>query len=66
MTNVTGGVFGSVSRMSGSLYLAIGNSTGREFSESNLDDPDNAVTGLAAGSYGVVAEIGRGLTGIIT
>ena len=64
--NTTIGIGNSISRMSGTLYLTLKNISGKQMSESNLDNPRSLVSGVYHGSKGLALELGRGVAGIVT
>jgi hypothetical protein len=55
--NAAFGIGGSVSRMTGTWYVGLRGLSGRQVSESNLDDPHSIGSGLKNGTVGLVKEI---------
>ena len=60
------GIGGSLSRMSGTWYVGLREFSGRQISESNLDNPHSVGSGLANGAKGLGKEIISGAAGIVT
>jgi hypothetical protein len=62
--NVISGSFGSVSKITGSLYTIVHEATGHE--PSQLKEGDNVFTGVYLGVTGGVTELASGLAGFFT
>jgi hypothetical protein len=62
--NVISGSFGSVSKITGSLYTIVHEATGHE--PSQLKEGDNVFTGVYLGLTGGVTELASGLAGFFT
>ena len=60
------GISNSVSKVTGTLYLGLRGMAGRYESESNLENPQNIPTGFVKGAKGLVVELGKGVTGVVT
>jgi len=60
------GIGGSISRMTGTWYVGLREFSGRQVSESNLDNPNSVGSGLANGAKGLGQEIIYGTAGIVT
>jgi hypothetical protein len=58
------GVSNSVSKLSGTWYVGLRGFSGRQVSESNLDNPHNITSGLGNGVKSFGNEIAQGVTGI--
>ena len=52
--------------MSGTIYLTLKNISGKQMSESNLDNPHDIPSGVLHGTKGLINEFGRGISGIVT
>ena len=61
----TFGVSMSVSKLTGTWYMGIKGFSGRQISETNLDNPTGFKQGLLQGSKGFGREILQGVTGIV-
>jgi vacuolar protein sorting-associated protein 13A/C len=66
VTSVISGSFGSVSRVTGSLYSVARAAGGHEEGEERLANPDNVFTGVFHGVKGGVTELAEGVTGLFT
>jgi len=66
VTSVFEGSFGSVGKITGSLYSVTRNVGGHEEGEERLVNPDNVFTGVFHGVKGGVMEVAEGVTGIFT
>ena len=55
----------SVSRLSGTWYVGLRGFSGRQVSESNLDDPHSVGSGLYNGTKSLGLELVQGTTGIV-
>jgi hypothetical protein len=60
------GVSNSVARLSGTWFMGVRNLSGRQISESNLENPRTIQEGLFRGGMQLGLEIGKGATGLIT
>ncbi|CDW72110.1 ph domain protein [Stylonychia lemnae] len=65
-SNTAIGVSNSVSKMTGTWYMSISNLSGRQISESNLDDPHSIQSGVYQGGKGFAIEFGKGFAGVVT
>ena len=63
--NAALGIGTSVSRMTGTWYIGLRGFSGRQVSESNLDDPHSIGSGLRNGTVGLGKEIVQATTGIV-
>jgi vacuolar protein sorting-associated protein 13A/C len=66
VTSVISGSFGSVSKITGSLYGVARSVGGYEEGEERLANPDHVFDGLYQGLKGGVTELAEGVTGIFT
>ena len=60
------GIGGSISRMTSTWYVGLRGFSGRQVSESNLDNPHSVGSGLSNGAKGLGKEIVYGTAGIVT
>ena len=60
------GLSNSVSKLTGTWYMGIKGFSGRQVSESNLDNPHNIPRGLVQGTKGLGMEMVKGVTGVVT
>ncbi|TNV88198.1 hypothetical protein FGO68_gene7808 [Halteria grandinella] len=59
------GVSNSVSKLTGTWYMGIKGLSGRQVTESNLDQPEDIGSGLLKGGKGFGVEVYKGITGVV-
>jgi vacuolar protein sorting-associated protein 13A/C len=65
VTSVISGSFGSVSKVTGSLYNVLRSVGGHKEGDERLDNPDNLFTGVFHGVKGGVIELAEGFAGVV-
>ena len=60
------GISNSVSKLTGTWYMGIRGLSGRQISESNLDNPTTVPRGMWYGTKGMGMEVANGVLGIVT